>query len=101
MVKVKVIEDFRLGRFNEVKNLVRANPSKNAAGYLYKNDVFECEKDLADYLIKNNPLKRAFIQIIELVPEKKQETKKTVKKEDVEAKPKRTTTRRKRTVAKK
>lgn len=92
MVKVKVIKDFRLGRFNELKNIIRANLNKKEEGHLYVNDIFECTDDMAEYLIKNNTEKKAFITIIEVIPEKKEKTEDTEKKT--------TTRRRKRSVAK-
>ena len=100
MIKVKVIEDFSLTRYNEIKNIVRAT-SKNEEGYLYVGDIFECNQDLVDYLSGNNRLGRAFVEAIEIIPEvvekpvekvEKKETKKTTTKKS-------TTTRKK--VAKK
>jgi ABC-type uncharacterized transport system ATPase subunit len=84
MIKAKVIEDFSLSKFNELKNIERANPNKNAEGYLYKNDIFECTKDMAEYLTKTNAKGRAFIEIIEVIPEKNvlQETKRKLASED-------------------
>jgi hypothetical protein len=52
-----------------------------------KGDTFECQKDVAEYLVKDNKLGKPFVEIIEIIPDKK-ETKKQVS-EQVE-KPKRT-----------
>lgn len=77
MIKVEVLEDFTLGRFDELKNIQRK--SKEEKGRLFTGDIFECKKDLADYLIKTNSLGRAFVRIIEIVPETKERTQKIVK----------------------
>lgn len=104
MVKVEVIKEFHLGRFNELKNLVRKNPAKNMQGYLFVGDVFECEEDLAKYLANEeghkNPGGKAFVIKIEVIPEPKKKEVKKVEPVEEEVKPKRTT-RRKRAVAKK
>lgn len=68
MIKLEVIEDFTLSRFDELKNLKRANLSKE--GRLFKKDTFECNKELADYLLGENKLKKAFVKIIEVEPKK-------------------------------
>ena len=74
MVKVKVIENFHLGRFNELQNIQRVS-SKNSPNYLYVGDVFECTEEMAEYLTKTNSAQRAFIEIIEVIPEKQEEVK--------------------------
>lgn len=85
MVKVKVIEDFHLGEFNKLKNIIRANPARNAQGFLYVNDIFECDEDMARYLLNEeghkNPLNRVFVDKIpiEVVPEKEEKTEKIEK----------------------
>lgn len=108
MVKVKVIKDFRLGKFNEIKNLVRANKAKNTPGYLYINDLFECSDDMAGYLMNieghKNPANAVFISKvpIEVKPDNNEKETKVeeIKEEIQEEKPKRVT-RRRRSVAKK
>lgn len=86
MVKVIVIEKFSyFGKFDLLKNLVRANTSKNDEGYLYVNDIFECTEDIAEYLTKTNKLNRPFVKILEVIPdikniEKKETKRKTTKK---------------------
>ena len=80
MVRVEVIEEFTLGKFNELKNIERANPNKNEDGHLYVNDKFECTEEMARYLGGENGEHRAFIKIIEVIPEKKEETTNTEKK---------------------
>lgn len=80
MFKVEVLEEFTLGRFDELKNIQRK--AREEKGKLFVGDIFECTEELADYLIKNNSLGRAFVRIIEVIPEKeKQEIKAPIKKE--------------------
>lgn len=83
MVRVKVTEDFDLGKFNELKELVRANAMSDEYGHLYINDMFLCTQEMAEYLTGNNKYKKAFAEVIEVIPDKKEE----------EIKPKRTTKR--------
>lgn len=89
MIKVIVTEEFTLGKFNELKNIERANPNKNEDGHLYVNDKFECNEDMYEYLTIKNKEKRPFIKIIEIILEKENTEKKT------------TTRRRKKSVAQK
>lgn len=94
MVKVIVISDFNLAKFNELKNLERANKRKNAEGSLYINDKFECTQEMAEYLMKKNLHKKSFVKIIEVIPEKTkiETTKSKIDTEENEVKPKRKTT---------
>lgn len=100
MVKVKVIDNFTLGKFDELKNIVRANPSRDVQGGLFQNDTFECTEDMAEYLTKTNAQGKAFVEVIELIPNKEiqKAIEKTIEedKKDKEIKPKR----KRRTIAK-
>lgn len=80
-VKVKAIIDFSFGRFNEIENLIRSS-EKNQDGYIYKEDIFICTREIADYLVENNAA--------EIIEEIKEVKEKPVEK--VEEKPKKTTT---------
>lgn len=77
MIKVEVLEDFNLKDFDELKNLERGS-NKSQEGKLFKGDKFECSETMCEYLTGKNPLNRAVVQIIEVIP-KKEETKKTLK----------------------
>ena len=79
MIKCKVIKDFTLGRFNEIKNLERKS-GKDKKGHLFTNDVFECEKELANYLTGGNDKKVVVAKVIEVIPSKKKKTTKKNKK---------------------
>lgn len=106
MIKVEVLKPFHLGRFKELKNIVRHNKSKNTDGYLYEKDTFECTEEMAKYLTNEipNPKGDVFVEVKGGKPEKVEEVKQentiVTKNEQVEEKPKKTT-RRRRSVAKK
>lgn len=70
MVKVEVIEEFTLEKFDELKNLVRAKDEKVEENLLKVGDTFECDKKMADYLTGNNPLNKVVVKVIEIMPEK-------------------------------
>lgn len=78
MIKVEVIENFTLERFNELKNIERVRQDTN--NKLNVGDKFECTKELADYLLGDNKLKRPFVKVIEIIPE---ELKVVIDKEKV------------------
>ena len=78
MIKCEVIENFTLEKFNELKNVKKVvNRKDNEFGV---KDTFECEKEMADYLTGNNPLKKAVVKVIEVKPDK---TEEVAKKEEI------------------
>lgn len=92
MVRLKVTEDFDLGKFDELKELVRANAMNDKRGHLYINDMFLCTQEMAEYLTGKNKYNRTFAEVIEVIPDKKEAEeeikpkkitkRKTKKKED-------------------
>lgn len=70
MIKVEVIEKFSLKDFDKIQNVKRT--SVDEKGKLFVGDTFECDEEMAKYLLGDNPLKRAVIKIIEVEP--KEET---------------------------
>lgn len=80
MVKLEALEDFTLGRFNELKNIVRKD--KEEVGKIFYGDTFETDVELAEYLTntqkdetgrhKPNPVSRAVAKVIEVIPEIKE-----------------------------
>ena len=83
MIKCKALEPFTLKRFGELKNIKRIGV--NTPGQINAGDEFECEKDLADYLTGGNAYQKAFVEIIEVIPEKEEiKPKKTTKKKTSE-----------------
>lgn len=102
MVKVIVLDNFHLDKFKKLKNIERADVSKNSEGYLYKGDTFECTEDMAEYLMNTeghrNPANKIFVSRVplEVIPK---ETTVEKNAQIEEEKPKRI--RRRRSVAKK
>lgn len=102
MVKVIVLDNFHLDKFKKLKNIERADVSKNSDGYLYKGDTFECTEDMAEYLMNmeghRNPANKIFVSKVplEVIPK---ETTVAKEAQVEEEKPKRI--RRRRSVAKK
>ena len=75
MVKAQALQDFSLGRFDELKNMERANQFRNANGQVYTNDIFECSNELAEYLLGANDSKITVIKVLEVIPEETKEVK--------------------------
>lgn len=70
MIRVEAIEAFHLGKFNELRNLKRK--SRDVNGTLFAGDTFECTEEMTKYLTGNNAFKRAFVRVIEVIPEKQE-----------------------------
>lgn len=66
MIKLQALENFTLERFNEIQDIER--DGKEQKNWINKNDIFKCSKDLADYLLGENPLKRPVVKVIEVEP---------------------------------
>lgn len=71
MIKVEALENFTLERFNEIEMVERAGKEQDK--WINKNDIFKCEKDLADYLLGANPLGRPVVKVIEVEVEYKED----------------------------
>lgn len=99
MIKVRAIKEFYLGAYNELKNIQRK--SRDEKNKLFVGDIFECTQDMAEYLTGKNKLNQPFVEIIEVIPEKKKETIKIEKEPIVEEEIKRPTRRRRKTIEKK
>ena len=70
MIKVEVIEKFSLKEFNKIQNVKRT--SVDEKGKLFVGDTFECDEEMAKYLLGDNPLKRAVVKIIEVEPKEEE-----------------------------
>ena len=69
MIRVEAIENFSYKEFNNITELVRANcNSKYENIRIYVGDTFVITEDQYNYLIKDNPTKKALVRIIEYVP---------------------------------
>ena len=64
MIKCEVIENFTLEKFNQLKNVNKVISRKdNEFGV---KDTFECDKEMADYLLGNNVLNKIVVKVIEV-----------------------------------
>lgn len=79
MVKVETIENFTLKDFKKVKLIKKQSSQKDL---FLKGDIFECDDEMAKYLETTNKENKAFIKILEVIPEKedKKELKEVVKR---------------------
>lgn len=105
MIKVKATAEFHLSKFNELRNIQRVAREEN--GKIFKGDIFECTKEMADYLCGDNKFKTSFVEVVEVIPEKEEikekveavEEKIAIEEKPVE-KPKRATRKTKSGIAK-
>ena len=91
MVKVEVIQEFTLEKFNEIKNIVRKGQDEK--GKLFVGDKFECTKDIAEYLTGKNAKNVTVVKVIEVIPDiedAKVEENASNTKQDAPVQPKRT-----------
>lgn len=64
MIKCEVIENFTLEKFNQLKNVNKVISRKdNEFGV---KDTFECDKEMADYLLGNNVLNKKVVKVVEV-----------------------------------
>ena len=77
MVKVQAIIDFTYKNYNKIKDLQQAN--KIQEGKIFAGDIFEVEDKEALYLTGKNKNKIEAVQVLEVIPEKKEEKKITAK----------------------
>ena len=66
MIKCEVIKEFTLERYNELKNIQRRRI--DTKGKLYVGDTFECDKEMADYLMGDNKDRQVVVKVIEVEP---------------------------------
>lgn len=75
MVKVEVVKNFTLEEFNKLENVEKTiNRKPNEFG---TGDKFECDQEMADYLMGKNDKGVTVVKVIEIIPEPKKESKKT------------------------
>lgn len=85
MIRCEVIKKFTLKEFEKLKDVEKVgNRSKDEFDV---KDTFKCEKEMADYLMGENPFNETVIKILEVEPEKEVkinlETEVTLDKEKV------------------
>ena len=67
-IKVQAITPFTLRDFHKITNIVRKNAEKE--GMLFKDDIFECDEEMAKYLTGKNERGNVVVKIIEVKPER-------------------------------
>lgn len=83
MIKVEAIQQFTLGRFNEISNLTRKRT--DVPGTIFTGDTFECSKELAEYLTGKNDKGVVVVKVIEVIPDKVVEEKKEEPKVEIKS----------------
>ena len=78
--EVEAIENFTFTKFNELKNYVRKDMSKDIEGSVCKGDTFECSEEIKDYLMGENQLRKVVIKILKEKTKKKKSSKKKEEK---------------------
>ena len=77
MVKVQAIIDFNYKNYNKIKDLQPTN--KIQEGKIFAGDIFNVEDDEAKYLTGENENKIVAVEVLEVIPEIKEEKKITTK----------------------
>ena len=77
MVKVQAIIDFNYKNYTKIKDLKPTN--KIQEGKIFAGDIFEVEDDEAKYLTGENKNKIVAVEVLEVIPEIKEERKITAK----------------------
>ena len=90
MKKCEVISYFTLKKFDELKNVKRANENnENKKGELFSSDTFECSDEMAKYLTGGNDRGMVVVKVVEDLVEKpeQEENEPTISEETQEIVP--------------
>lgn len=69
MIKVQAIQEFSFSSIDKINNLKRKSIEKD--NYIFKGDIFECNKEMYEYLTGKNEGGHVVVKIIEYKPSKK------------------------------
>jgi hypothetical protein len=75
MVRLEVIEEVDVSRFNEITEVIRRNAQNDTFGHLCTGDIVTCNEEIANYLNGDNRNKHSYVKVIEVIPEEKTEEK--------------------------
>lgn len=64
MYEMKAIRNFSLNDFDKIEIIERANQDNNSYGFIYKDDIFECNTIIMEYLTGDNINKEIVAEII-------------------------------------
>lgn len=70
-IRLKAIQGFTLEEFKKLKNIKRANERNKKTGEIYLNDEFECDINMANYLLGKNDKHKIVVRVLEIIPAKK------------------------------
>lgn len=73
MIKCEVIKKFTLKEFGKLKDVKKVG-NRNKDEFDVK-DTFKCEKEMADYLMGENPFNETVIKILEVEPKEQDKPK--------------------------
>ena len=62
--RMKAIKNFSLNDFDKIEIIERANQDNNSYGFIYKDDIFECNTIMMEYLTGDNMSKEIVAEII-------------------------------------
>ena len=62
-MKLQATQNFTLKDFDKLINIVRKD--LDVKGKLYEGDIFECDEEMAKYLLGDNKYKQPFVEVIE------------------------------------
>lgn len=69
VIKVQATSDFNFSSMNKITNLKRKSIEKD--NYIFKGDIFECDKEMYEYLTGKNEGGYVVVKLIEYKPSKK------------------------------
>ena len=67
MIRLECIKEFTLKEYNKLTNIIRKD--REEVGRIFIGDIFECDKDMADYLTGKNKKKEVVANVIKVIPE--------------------------------
>lgn len=68
MIKVQALQNFNFSSMNKITNLKRA--VREQENFIFKNDIFECDEKMYDYLTGKNEGGYVVVKLIEYKPKK-------------------------------
>lgn len=90
MVRLRVCSGFTIGekqyKWDDISNIVRADPQNDRIGELNPGDTFTCSNEMAKYLVGCNKPGTTYVEVLEykddkkVIPDEKKEEKKPVKR---------------------
>lgn len=69
MIKLKAIQDFTLKDYKKLKN-IQSKKTDRENNKVYNQDIFECDKKMARYLLGDNSQNIKVVEIIEVENER-------------------------------